>query len=183
MHDPAQSPIFPVLETRRLLLREMQLEDIRSLFAVLSDLEVVRFYDTPFTQLEQVERAIERHHFRFLHGDGLRWGITLKDEQKVIGNCGYAWDKDNHFAVLSYVLGRPYWGQGIMTEALGAIIHYGFEQYQLHRIEADVALPNIGSMRVLQKLGFREEGLRKERFFAEGRYYDEKLFALLHTSP
>ena len=179
MRDSTRSPIFPVLETQRLLLRELQQGDIRPLFALLSDIEVVRFYDTPFTRIEQVERSIERHHFRFLRSEGLRWGIKLKEKREVIGNCGYAWDKSNHCATLSYMLGVPYWGQGIMTEALGAVIRYGFEQCQLHRIEADVAVPNVGSMRVLQKLGFHEEGLRKERFLSDGQYYDEKLFALL----
>ncbi len=181
MPEYAQPPLFPVLETERLWLRELTREDSEALFAILADPDVIRFYDIPFLRIEQTQRAIERHRYRFLHGEALRWGILLKSENKIIGNCGYSWDKDHHFATLSYVLGKSYWGQGIMTEALSAIILFGFELYQFHRFEAEVALPNVGSMRVLQKLGFQEEGLRKERFFAEGRYYDEMLFALLKS--
>jgi len=181
MLDNNKQPMFPIIETGRLWLRELALEDVDELFSVLSDPEVIRFYDIPFIHQEQALRAIERHRFRFLQGAAVRWGITLKGEDRVIGNCGFSLDKDNHFAVLSYVLGKPYWGQGIMTEALRSIIRFGFDYYQLHRFEADVALPNVGSIRVLQKLGFREEGLLRERLFTEGRYYDEMLLALLKT--
>jgi [ribosomal protein S5]-alanine N-acetyltransferase len=179
MLDSAQLHTFPVLETERLLLRELTLKDAEALFSILSDSDGVRFYDIPFIHIEQARRAIERHRLRFRYNEALRWAITLKSENRLLGNCGYSWDKDNHFAVLSYVLARPYWNQGIMTEALNAIIPFGFKNCHLHRIEADVSLPNIASQRVLQKLGFHEEGLRRGRFLVDGRYYDEKIFALL----
>ena len=66
-----------------------------------------------------------------------------------------------------------------MTEALEAVIRFGFERYRLHRIEAQVAVPNRASHRLLQKLGFREEGRLRERFFVDGRFHDETMLSLL----
>ena len=68
---------------------------------------------------------------------------------------------------------------GLMIEALEAVVRFGFECYRLHRIEAHVAVPNRALLRLLQKLGFREEGLLRERFFVDGRFHDETMLSLL----
>ena len=172
---------FPLLETERLILRELRPEDAETVFRLLSDAEVVRYYDPLMTHLEQAQRSIERHRARFENNEGIRWGITMKGEDTIVGNCGFFRDKDNFLAELSYVLAKSYWNKGFMPEALEAIIAFGFEHYQLHRIEAHVALPNLASVRVLQKLGFQEEGLLRERLFENNRFHDEKAFALLKS--
>ncbi len=172
---------FPLLETERLILRELRPEDAEAVFRILSDAEVVRYYDPLMTHLEQAQRSIERHRARFENNEGIRWGITIKDEDTIVGNCGFFRDKDNFSAALSYVLAKSSWNKGFMTEALEAIVAFGFEHYQLHRIEAHVARPNLASVRVLQKLGFQEEGLLRESLFENNRFHDEKVFALLKS--
>ena len=169
-----------MLETKRLILRELQPEDAEAIFRILSDEQVVRYYDTLMTQLEQAQSVIARHRKRFENNEGIRWGITLKGDMEVVGNCGFFIDSRNRCAILSYVLERPYWNRGIMTEALEAIIPFGFDHYRLHRIEAHVALPNLASLRVLKKLGFQEEGLLGKRMY-ENRFHDEKVVALLKS--
>lgn len=94
-------------------------------------------------------------------------------------NCGYSWDAENFGVVLSYILAKPSWNKGIMSEALAAILQFGFDSCQLHRIEAQVALPNHASAQVLRKLGFQEEGILRERLYVDHQFYDEKMFALL----
>lgn len=170
---------FPLLETERLVLRQMEREDAKDSFLFLADEETMRFYDPPFTQFEQAEKSILRHQKRFADREAIRWGITLKGEDKVVGNCGYSWDADNFSAELSYILAKPYWNKGIMSEALAAILQFGFDSCRLHRIEAHVALPNHASAQVLRKLGFQEEGLLRESLYVDNQFYDEKMFALL----
>jgi ribosomal-protein-alanine N-acetyltransferase len=174
---------FPTLETDRLLLRQLAAADAQDCFLFLSDEENIRYYDpAPMTQLEQAEESIERHRRRFAQQEALRWGITLKGENRVIGNGGYAVDAENRLAVLSYILAKPYWNQGIMTEALPAMIQFGFDHLHVHRIEAQVAYPNLASARLLEKLGFQEEGRLRDRQYVKGQFIDERIFALINTT-
>lgn len=174
---------FPTLKTERLILRQLKATDAQDAFLFLSDAETMRYYDpAPMNQLEQAEKSIERHRRRFAQHEALRWGITLKGENRVIGNCGYSWDLDNRHATLSYILSKHYWNKGIMTEALAAIIQFGFEHIHLHRIEAQVAYPNFASARLLEKLGFQEEGRLRDRQYTNNQFVDEILFALINAS-
>ncbi len=185
MSDKMPLKTFPVLETERLLLRELQPQDAPDAFQFYTDKEVMRFFDAPMTRLGEVQQSFVEHRRHFEENAAIRWGITLRGKGKVIGTCGYSRDSNGPdtcwYATLSYVLAMPYWNKGIMTEALAAIIQFGFDHYQLHRLEAHIALPNLASQRVLQKLGFHEEGLLRERFFENGRFHDEKMFSLLKT--
>jgi [ribosomal protein S5]-alanine N-acetyltransferase len=181
LHLPLHT--FPTLETQRLLLRQLAAADAQDAFLFLSDEETMRYYDpAPMTQLEQAEQSIQRHRRRFAQQEALRWGITLKGENRVIGNAGYAWDAENHLAVLSYILAKHYWNQGIMTEALSAMIQFGFDHIHVHRIEAQVASPNLASARLLEKLGFQEEGRLRDRQYVNHQYVDERMFALINAN-
>jgi ribosomal-protein-alanine N-acetyltransferase len=149
----------------------------------MSDEENIRYYDpAPMTQLEQAQQSIERHRRRFAQQEALRWGIGLKGENRVIGAGGYSWDAENQSAGLSYILAKPYWNQGIMTEALTAMIQFGFEHIHLHRIEARVAYPNLASARLLEKLGFQEEGRLRDGQYVNNQFVDESLFALITSN-
>ena len=173
---------FPTLETERLILRQLAAPDAQDCFLFLSDEENIRYYDpAPMTQLEQAEKSIERHRRRFAQQEALRWGITLKGENRVIGNGGYAWEADNQLAVLSYILSKHSWNKGIMTEALTAMIQFGFAHIHLHRIEAQVAYPNLASARLLERLGFQEEGRLRDRQYANSQFVDEIIFALINN--
>lgn len=174
---------FPTLETERLILRQLAATDAQDAFLFLSDEETMRYYDpAPMTELEQAAESIERHRRRFAQQEALRWGITLKGENRVIGNAGYSsWEAENRLAVLSYILSKHYWNQGIMTEALTAIIQFGFEYIHVHRIEAQVAYPNLASARLLEKLGFQEEGRLRDRQYVNNQFVDERMYALINT--
>lgn len=172
--------VFPRLETKRLLLREIRQEDTEAVFSILSDEEVMRYYDRlPLTSVQEAQQIIEWHQRRFESGEAIRWGITIKGENHLIGNCGYSWNLGHRFAEIGYVLSRTYWNQGIITEALRAILQFGFEMRNLHRVEAEVLPGNVASIRVLQKLGFQEEGVLRERILVNDQFYDVKLFSLL----
>ena len=172
---------FPLIETPRLLLRELRREDAEAVFRIFSDSEVVKYSDMDvFTSLEQAQLLIEKQRHRFEQKERFRWGIALKDSDTLIGTGGYvAWNRIWSNAELGYDLARPYWGQGIMTEAVMAMIQFGFEHMGLHRIEAEVMPENRASVQLLRKLDFQEEGVLHERSFWKGGFHDLSIFALL----
>jgi ribosomal-protein-alanine N-acetyltransferase len=173
---------FPILETERLLLRELAAGDAEAVFRIRGDYEVTRYNIGPAYQtLQQATELIESITGGFRDAIDLRWGITRRSNpQMVIGMCGYNyWSRHDHRASIGYDLARHCWGQGIMTEALHAVIQFGFGQMDLNRIEADSDIRNLASHRVLGKLGFKREGLLREQFYDGDGYYDLVLFSLL----
>jgi len=173
---------FPQLETKNLLLRRMNPSDASALFKILSDEEVIEFYDDDaFIYLSQARDQIEAWENGFKNQSCIRWGITRKDENKLIGSCGYYGFHTWYMrASIGYELERNNWRQGIMTEALSAIIDFGFGKLELNRIEAVVMPENTASKKMLEKLGFRNEGLLEEyeKWGSKG-YVDLCMFAML----
>jgi [ribosomal protein S5]-alanine N-acetyltransferase len=152
---------FPQLETERLILRRMQTSDAEALFRILSDEEVTRHYDdAAFTQLSQASEQIEAWESGYAHRRCIRWGITLKEEYVVIGSCGFYGIHPWHLrGSIGYELARPFWRKGIMAEAITALLNLGFGELGLNRIDAVVIPENVASIRLLEKLGFCNEGL------------------------
>ncbi len=173
---------FPQLETKRLVLRELHSGDAESLFAVLGDEEVTQFYDDEgFRDVSQAGKQIEAWAAGFRARRCVRWGIAQRENGEIIGTCGYygfhGWHKR---AGIGYELARPFWRQGIMTEALGAIIEFGFKRVGLNRIEAVVMPGNQVSVKLLEGLGFHQEGvLREYENWGDKGYVDLMMFSLL----
>ncbi len=165
---------FPILSTKRLNLREFRLSDKDALFRIFEDEEVTRYYNiSAFQSMEDCLALLERRRVRFYKGRGISWAITMKDNDSLIGNCSFnAFLKQRTVGEIGYELKRPFWNQGIMTEALTAIIQYGFEIIGLRQIEAWVIPGNIGSMRVLTKLNFQWLGLQKNKGYWDGKHHD-----------
>jgi RimJ/RimL family protein N-acetyltransferase len=174
---------MPVLTTERLTLREVHPEDdLPALYELFADAQVARFTDTgPFTAMAEAAEVMAWIKQIFAEQSGMRWAITFNsDQETLIGTCGYhQWNRSNNCAEFGYDLKQQFWGTGLMTEALRAMIGFGFEQLYLNRIEADVTVGNDGSARVLEKLGFSEEGLLRQRGYWKGDYHDLRFFGLL----
>ncbi len=173
--------VFPVIETQRLILREMVQKDAEAVYHIFSDAEVMRYYDMPaFTAIEEAQALIARQCQRFEQKERFRWGIALKSTNSIIGTGGYVdWNKHWHCGELGYDLAHAYWRQGIMSEAILAMIGFGFTSMELNRIEAEVMPQNSASTQLLRKLGFHEEGIRREYGFWGGAFHDLILFSLL----
>lgn len=175
--------IFPVLQTERLILREMIPSDAKAILRIRGDIRVTRLNSgQPMETLNEARELIEKAQQAFSDHRRIDWGITLKSDPNsvVIGRCGFNyWLRQDRRASIGYDLGHAYWGKGIMTEAVRAMAQFGFEQMDLNRIEADADAENHGSIRVLEKIGFRREGMQQEQYFEWGRFHDLMLFALL----
>ncbi|MCJ8282257.1 MAG: GNAT family N-acetyltransferase [Rivularia sp. ALOHA_DT_140] len=172
---------FPELETQNLILRQVNQSDIKSIFNHFSDKEVLRYHDLEaFNNIEQAKNIIVSFYEKFQNNQMIRWGIARKEDNIIIGTCGYHnWLQKSFIAEIGYELSKAYWRQGIMTEALTAMIKFGFEKMDLNRIEATVMLDNIASMTLLEKLGFTQEGILREYGFWKGEFHDLKMFSLL----
>ncbi len=152
---------FPELHTNRLLLREIKLEDTAGLFALFSDPQITEFMDIDPLKSESEAADIIEFHF---NDSGCRWGLFDHETGTLIGTCGYhRWRKgDINTAEIGYDLAPAYWGQGIMQEALQAIINFGFTEMGLVIIEAEVEPDNGRSINLLKKLGFYADLSRDE---------------------
>ena len=170
------------LETERLILREYRESDTADVHEYAKDPEVVRHMPWgPNTEVDSRE-----FHKRIAAEQAadprVSWelAIELKAEGRVIGGCGVRiQNAENREADMGYVLNRAYWGQGIITEAARAMLAFGFNQLGMHRIWATCHPDNIGSIRVLEKIGMRREGYLRENIWIRDRWRDSLLYAIL----
>ena len=108
------------------------------------------------------------------------FAIALRDGGKVIGTIGFMWvQRDNRSAEVGYSLSRAYWNRGYMSEALRAVLDFGFTKLNLNRIEAQHECDNPASGHVMKNAGMRHEGTLRERIYNKGRYADVELYAIV----
>jgi ribosomal-protein-alanine N-acetyltransferase len=172
---------LPSLKTERLILRPLSLLDLEFVFHHFSDPEVNRYLldEEPVTTREQAQAIIDFYSLPERKSYN-RWVILKKTDARAIGTCGYhQWQVVHHRAEIGYDLEKASWQQGIMTEALRAMLSYGFERMGLNRVEALVYIENDASIRLLERLGFQKEGLLRQYFRREDTYYDHWLLSLL----
>ena len=169
---------FPVLETERLLLRKLSIEDIIAMFDLRTNDEVMRYIGRPRPKDEgDIKEMINKMNETSMR---IQWGISLKEKDEIIGTLGYhRIEKEHYRAEVGYLLHPDHWKTGIMSEALNKIIDYGFNKMNLHSIEAIINPENMASRNLLLKTGFIKEGYFKENFFFEGKFYDSEVYSLL----
>jgi [ribosomal protein S5]-alanine N-acetyltransferase len=172
---------FPVLETKRLVLRKITKEDAKSILTYLSDEEVMKYYGLePFKSINDALDEISWYQSIQSNQTGIRWGITLKEHGVVIGSCGFHNFVSQHFRTeIGFELSKEYWGKGIAVEAIEAIISCGFENMSFQRIEALIEPPNLSSQRLVEKMGFIREGLLRNYEFTCGKFDDLFMYSLL----
>ncbi|MGE7625367.1 GNAT family N-acetyltransferase [Viridibacillus sp. NPDC096237] len=172
---------FPIIETKRLILRQVTTEDAEDLFTYLSDKDVVKHMGLePFKTVNDVWDEIRWYDSIFKEGTGIRWGITLKDSGKVIGSCGFLNMLTKHYRTeVGFELSKDYWGKGIASEALEAVVKYGYQHFQLERIEALIEPNNLPSQKLVEKQGFKREGLLRHYEFTCGKFDDLYMYSII----
>lgn len=170
-----------VLSTRRLVLRPFHRDDATALFGIFSDQQVVRFWSAgAWTEIGQAERMIEEAMLAYREGGLSRYAITLRATGELIGICNLrGFFEQNRRCELGYALGSAYWGRGYAGEALEALLGHAFEALGMNRIEADIDPRNDASARLLERLGFRQEGFMPERWIVDGEKADTAFYGLL----
>jgi ribosomal-protein-alanine N-acetyltransferase len=162
-------------------LRQLDENDAEFVLKHFSDPLVARYlYDEP--PLASLDAALELIAFFKdpLGKNRVRWGLERKQDRRLIGTCGFhRWEKSYFRAEMGYDLAPDCWGQGYMGEALRAIVNCAFKCMHLNRIDALVYTGNEPSLRILQRLGFKQEGVLHDYFYQDGKFYDHALLALL----
>ena len=172
---------FPTLVSKRLILREMTMDDADEVFFLRSDADVTKYVDrAPAQTIEEAKNFIQLVDDNRRNNTGISWAITLKGTNKMIGNVAlWRLDKENYRAEIGYVLHPEHQGKGIMQEATEAILHYGFYEMQLHSVEANINPGNMASQRLLERTGFVREAYFKENYYYDGRFIDSAIYSLL----
>lgn len=174
---------FPIIETQKIRLRELRLEDAPELLKYYSNEKVYRYLDWngPET-LERTYEVIKRWNQGYVNGRIIRFAIADKVTDKIIGSI-FLNEFEGKRAEIGYELSESYWRQGIMSEAIHEILSLGFNQLGLVRIQAFVCSENMASKEILKKLNFKEEGyLRQfECHHVTGKCKDMYVYGLLNT--
>jgi [ribosomal protein S5]-alanine N-acetyltransferase len=172
---------FKNLETERLLLRRVSIDDLNEILELRGNPETMKFIPRPLVKTE--EDAL--NHFKMIDekiekNEGINWAITVKGNPKLIGIIGhYRIQPENHRCEIGYMILPQYNGQGIVTEAIKAVLEYGFEDMNMHSIEAVIDPDNSASERVLQKNGFIKEAHILENEYYDGKFWDTVIYSIL----
>jgi RimJ/RimL family protein N-acetyltransferase len=170
------------LTTERLVLREFEEADWPAFHAVESLPEVARYQSFEPRTVEESRRYVAAASGSVMD-DPRRFydlAVILVTEDRLIGRCGLGIaDVDLREGTLWYTLHPARWGHGYTTEAARALVDFGFRELRLHRIWADCDPANVGSWRVLEKLGMRREGHLRENAWVKGKWVDSLIYAVL----
>ncbi len=168
--------LLPELQTPRARLREVRLDDAEALLDIYGDPEAVRYLGRPPQTLQDVQQRLTRMREEIDRGEAAFWVLTDPSADRALAYLGFfRWDAPHQSAELGYVLQRPRWGQGLMREVLPMLCRHGFEVLGLHRIEARIDPGNVASIRLVERLGFREEGRLRDRTLNEDGSRDDLL--------
>lgn len=176
---------FPVLETERLILREHVLADAKSLFAMRTNEEVMRYIDRERPKnVPDTELQINTLNAAYREGKNLTWIMALKEKPgQMIGIVGY-WtiNPEHHRAEIGYSLLPEHWRMGYTSEALKRTIDFGFKEMNFHSIQANINPGNDPSRQLLLKHGFVREAYFKENYYFNGQFLDSEVYSLLESA-
>jgi [ribosomal protein S5]-alanine N-acetyltransferase len=172
---------LPTLETERLILRKLTLDDAQDMFEYAQDSEIARLgLWQPFYTLQDSIDDLNSVLEGYAQGKMMTWAMEHKEDRKMIGRLVLGhYEPDDARADLGYAMNRRYWGKGYATEAIRRVVKFGFEELSLNRIGAVVLPENIASIRVLEKAGLKFEGVRREFAFIGDKYCDLHCYSIL----
>ena len=176
--SPMANRKFPALSTRRLTLRAPTPKDVAQYQALLSIPEVTRFSNWPDGVTKaQAERALRWMSKVHASGKGCAWIIEVSGAKTLAGAIRFnSFEKKWRSGEIGYELHPDYWGKGLMTEAVRAVVACGHETFRLNRIDAWTLPGNVASDRVLEKSGFRHEGTLRQKAWFKGAFHDFRVF-------
>ena len=180
MAVPAAAAV-PVLETPRLRLRAYRADDAGAMFALYSDPRVMRYWSfPPWTEIAQARAYLARALAEMAEGRVLPWAVADGDSDELVGTTTlYALNPEQRRSEIGYSLSPACQGRGLAAESLRAVIGHAFDHLGLLRIEADVDPRNLASRQLLERLGFRHEGLMRARWHVAGEVCDTAWYGLL----
>lgn len=172
------------IETERLVLRRFEYSDSTSMLRNwIADEKIQSLYSEPTYETEEaVTELLTKYITSYEKEDYYRWAIIDKETNECIGQIAYFLvDSKNHFAEIEYCIGSAFQCRGYATEATKAVIKYGFEKMNLHKVQICTKTINIPSKRVIEKCGFTYEGTLRDYFCMNGEYVGRLYFSILRS--
>ena len=172
---------LPTLETERLILRKITFDDIEDMFEYCSNDEVTKYVTWETHQsIAETKEFVKIAHSQYVDKMVAPWAIEYKENGKMIGTVDFVWWRPAHRnAEIGCVISQDYWSKGISTEAVKKVLQFGFRKMDLVRIQARCFTENIGSAKVLEKVGMSFEGILRKGMFVKGKYPDLKMYSIL----
>ncbi|MFS0671774.1 GNAT family N-acetyltransferase [Ornithinibacillus sp. 179-J 7C1 HS] len=172
---------FPVIFTRRLNLIEIDHQYDETIFDIMSSADVMKFYGREsMVSIEEAEAMIDHFQMLFKSGRGIRWGIVWKESGEFIGTIGiHNYASAMKRAEVGFELHPNFWRRGILTEALNSVLEFGFVEMGLHRIGAITFPENDASNSLLEKVGFKHEGVLRGYLFQHNKSHDANVLSIL----
>lgn len=172
---------IPILSSDRLTLRPFNLNDTKVIQELLG---VKKVSDTalhiPYPYPDGLaEQWISSHQKDYNENKAIVWAITLTLTKELVGAIGLTLNTEFNKAEFGFWIGEQYWNKGYATEALGAVLKFGFEELKLNKIFAHHLLHNEASGKVMLKHGMKLEGHLREDVVKDGKYIDVKFYSIL----
>ncbi len=163
---------IPSIETERLVLRSMKVSDAEDMFAYAHREDVTTYLTWyPHRDIEVTREHLTEIGRRYRTGDFYDWSIVCREDGHMIGTCGFtSFNCAADSAEIGYVLNPFYRGRGLATEAVRAIMEFGFRELSLHRIEAHFIEGNDRSRLLMERVGMSFEGYAREAMRIKGEY-------------
>lgn len=164
------------MESERIILRPLSLEDAEDLYEFTSDEETTRFIYEPYKDVNQAKRVLANYYLKEPIG---KYAIVLKESNKVIGVIEFRVKEETMGGDLGYTLSRHFWGKGYMTEAGELILELAFNVLGLERVFAATDVRNTASARLMSRLGMKYEGTLRRNHMVKGELTDSVHYSIL----
>lgn len=174
--------IFETIETDRLILKGLSPQDMTYIFEHMTKPEIMNLLGHRSEEDYQKEEHKQKNGYAAYNRSFMLFLLTDKASGTIIGRCGlHNRNAEHRRAELGYVMeNEDFKRKGLMTEAVDAVIKYGFGKMNLNRIEALVDKENVPSLRILRKYNFIEEGVLRQHIYRSGNHEDSLLFSKLY---
>lgn len=172
------------IETERLILRKFKISDDEAMLKYwIADKKIQSLYSEPvYTTKAEVDELLKKYINSYQKNDYYRWAIIEKNSGECIGQIAYFLvDSKNNFAEIEYCIGSDFQCKGYATEATKAVIQYGFDKINLHKVQICTKTINKPSKRVIEKCGFTYEGTLRDYFYMDGEYVGRLYFSMLKS--
>ena len=172
------------IETERLILRKFEYSDDEAMLKYwVADEKIQSLYSEPvYSTKTEVKGLLDKYIGSYERDDYYRWAVIEKASGVCIGQIAYFLvDSKNHFAEIEYCIGTAFQCKGYATEATKAVIAYGFNEMNLHKVQICTKTINAPSKRVIEKCGFTYEGTLRDYFYMNGEYVGRHYFSILRS--
>lgn len=177
--------MFNELETERLILRKINGDDALTLYNnIYNNFDWYKFYyQVQFQSLEEYKHLVEKYKDWYANGNHFRWGIVNKENNEIIGIVQlHSKDELNNKCKLGYIISYKHNKKGYMSEAVKKVIEFAFNVLDYHRIEANIVLENIDSIKVAENVNMTFESIKKDNYKLNNKYYDQKVYVLINKN-